>query len=1292
MQKYADVVLDRKGNVVPGASVRVKTSTGTDAVLYSANGSGPISNPITTDNLGRFAFYAANGRYNLQVYIGSALFTVSNDILLEDPMDETPEVIKGGTIKDVELTNVTIDGKAPAYKEVTDDHEERIESLEGAGSVPSRLDALEEFDADLANQTDPSKGSGMVGHRNRSVADRLDQVVYVKDFLAEGDGAANDFTAIRSAILAANGKRLVFDKATAYRIDGAGSLMVFGPDDLPDGVTIDFNGQSINWAGTRLTDGSQGDKFATNWGVFTFRGTEGASYSATIGSALVAPISFLPEPASHGMVVGDCILVQTLAPGIVEASAEFKDRIINRAARLVRISGGNLYFDGRFEWDIPAGTTLKYTKLNTLKNINITGMKFNDISPYDTVNKDNGASCIVFEACEDCCAIVNDNGTPEHVVSILRSRAVVASGYANNPKETVQGGYFTQITQSSHVYIREARGREERHIVDVTASAYVTVERSGSLATANATFTTHGAYEHDLRYRDCYGYMSYSNSGATFGGSTRLVDVENHTGANLNFGQNAYQGLSDATFRNCHFASESYISLDGVHFIDCTFSTVRLAQNSSRSKRKNIFENCPMTLHPEAFKADSTAVASPVTTAAVKFKDSFINFVTTPTMTGGDVTLDGGEMSLSGAPVIAIPLSLINKARLTNRSTSGGVAALIQGSLLVSDSTLSGQALNFTGTGNQQVQLLNATVEFPTGTVTGTALESTKTGGKLKLSVIGGSIDRNNAAARLITGFTAGAELQLRFVGVRLANGDIRLENSLFTNGNNALIYEGVVEEAVTKTAFPAPDSRVGIGQLANTALGSVTSRDYTPWAFAHLLTYKPGIDPAGWDWSPAINATLAKYGEVSLGMGAYGVLSPLVIKPGNRIKGKGPGHAGGTAYTNIFASRIIALSGFVGDAVITGSITAPENVLTAPQLEQFRLDLSQCGSHGIHLSAAYDGAKLDNVHVVGAAEDKHAIWFDGGSYGLAQTLLGTNCHFMRRANSTSTLPVALFEALNESNLIGCKFFGSMGGVLASAGAAAEFKGCSGMTMLGCSTAFSADGVAITDHPTRKTIGFSLISPTFEAHTGTALTIRGSATRKATEVHLVAPRYYDSVFTMVNSIDVDYVEQSDFDCQFKHAITGGGADQNIIHIQRQNQVTDGGTNTLILSRPNAIETNYGISKRIGALGGITASDTILADGGLGLKVSIFTAASGAVNKVDRLILVNRATVGTYTLPSAAAFGSGRTQILTVRGIGAGSITLNAAGADLIEGIASLNIATGGKATLASDGVSGWYLI
>lgn len=481
------------------------------------------------------------------------------------------------------------------------------------------------------------------------------------------------------------------------------------------------------------------------------------------------------------------------------------------------------------------------------------------------------------------------------------------------------------------------------------------------------------------------------------------------------------------------------------------------------------------------------------------------------------------------------------------------------------------------------------------------------------------------------------------------------------------------------------------IGYPPSSAGVALKGADVTPWEFADLLTYTPGADPAGWDWSPAINGALRARGEVSLGFGAYGVRSPIVVMPGNRIKGKGPGHAGGTAYSNIFASRIIALADFSGDAVFTSSVTSPENVLTAPQLEQFRLDLLQCGSHGIHFLDVYDGVKFDNLHVVGAPLDKYACWLQDGSYGLGQTLIMTNSQFFRRPNSTSTMAVSRFEAVNESNLIGCKWFGSSGGVLASAGAAVEFAGCSGMTLVGCSTAFSADGVAIVDHP-RKTIGFSLISHTFEAHTRTGFVCKTAAARKATEVHLVAPRYYDSVFNMINAIDVDNVEISDFDCQFKRGIVGSGADQNIVHAQRQSYITDSGTNTLILSRPNASDAYYGINKRVRAIGGLTSSGILISEGGLSQRVAIFSAATGKIGVSVKNVLVNRATQGTYELPSASAFGSGFSMEVVIRGIGSGSITITPEGSNLIEGTTSLNIATGGKVRLVSDGVSNWYSI
>lgn len=83
MQKYTDVVQDVHGSVISGASVTITTNNGGAAVIYSDNGITVLSQPIQTNGLGRFSFYAADGRYNINVTANGVSSSVL-DILLED--------------------------------------------------------------------------------------------------------------------------------------------------------------------------------------------------------------------------------------------------------------------------------------------------------------------------------------------------------------------------------------------------------------------------------------------------------------------------------------------------------------------------------------------------------------------------------------------------------------------------------------------------------------------------------------------------------------------------------------------------------------------------------------------------------------------------------------------------------------------------------------------------------------------------------------------------------------------------------------------------------------------------------------------------------------------------------------------------------------------------------------------------------------------------------------------------------------------------------------------------------
>ena len=105
MQKYTDAVQNRLGLAVEGAKVRVTDINGSVATIFSNNGTTQQPNPMTTDANGRFAFYAADGRYNLTVTINNVQQGEQLDILLNDPADHSAEKIDGGVITNSQVNS-----------------------------------------------------------------------------------------------------------------------------------------------------------------------------------------------------------------------------------------------------------------------------------------------------------------------------------------------------------------------------------------------------------------------------------------------------------------------------------------------------------------------------------------------------------------------------------------------------------------------------------------------------------------------------------------------------------------------------------------------------------------------------------------------------------------------------------------------------------------------------------------------------------------------------------------------------------------------------------------------------------------------------------------------------------------------------------------------------------------------------------------------------------------------------------------------------------------------------------
>jgi hypothetical protein len=87
MERYFDVVLDRRGNAIQGATVTIKTAAGATATIYSDDGVTTVGNPLTTNADGEFTFFAANGKYTVEVVAEGYGAESKSDTVLYDPSD-----------------------------------------------------------------------------------------------------------------------------------------------------------------------------------------------------------------------------------------------------------------------------------------------------------------------------------------------------------------------------------------------------------------------------------------------------------------------------------------------------------------------------------------------------------------------------------------------------------------------------------------------------------------------------------------------------------------------------------------------------------------------------------------------------------------------------------------------------------------------------------------------------------------------------------------------------------------------------------------------------------------------------------------------------------------------------------------------------------------------------------------------------------------------------------------------------------------------------------------------------
>lgn len=253
MQKYQNNLQLRTGLALSGATLRVYLAgTSTLATLYEDNESTTKTQPLTTDNNGEFSFKAADGDYDIVVDAGPGY--------------------EGKTYSNVHLEDYTDTTSA------------------------------------LVNTSDVTKGDALIGFRQsnasgalsgavaRTVHQKLQEFVSVKDFSAVGDGVTDDTSAIQAAVNAviANGGGSLYIPSGTYLLNGAA-----GSDFKKNGILIPYSSQSSlsnririfgDGRSTILKAGSTGMyivRFADSYGQMEHLSFDGAGLGTTTGLGVV---------------------------------------------------------------------------------------------------------------------------------------------------------------------------------------------------------------------------------------------------------------------------------------------------------------------------------------------------------------------------------------------------------------------------------------------------------------------------------------------------------------------------------------------------------------------------------------------------------------------------------------------------------------------------------------------------------------------------------------------------------------------------------------------------------------------------------------------------------------------------------------------------------------------------------------------------------------------------------------------------------------------------------------------
>ncbi|WP_245242580.1 hypothetical protein [Streptomyces sp. NEAU-H3] len=194
-----------------------------------------------------------------------------------------------------------------------------------------------------------------------------------------------------------------------------------------------------------------------------------------------------------------------------------------------RVDGTHIRVNYKIGWDLAAGRTFRWTKVEPVTRSHVRNMVFEGVPDADQLS---GSHPVAYEYAVSCdVSGIDATGTFWPVV--MRRWCTYFHTYQcqlKNPSSVTWGGagYLTQQIYCLYGHVEDCHTANARHLNDWTASAYGYVTNCHGDGDDQGPFVTHGQFEHDLVYTGNSGLMTFANSGTAWGGAAKRVSVTRH--------------------------------------------------------------------------------------------------------------------------------------------------------------------------------------------------------------------------------------------------------------------------------------------------------------------------------------------------------------------------------------------------------------------------------------------------------------------------------------------------------------------------------------------------------------------------------------------------------------------------------------------------------------------------------------------------------------------------------------------------------------------------------------------